>query len=406
VKRPAFVRVGLALSLSFVAREARALEPGDTDVEVGQQVSILFDGTVTRNLSYALFRTKPVIARNDATGSTWELRLGARVFYDFAQSSSEVAIRSLALLRRTEHLTATVGFQEIVWGETLGFPVADLVNPRDLRDPLFLDVDFVRLPVLAANVQYTLGPFRAQAVFTPFPRTPLLPASGSPFLPHGPPLLALPSFPVEHAGKDAEGGGRLGYLVGGWDLAALFLTHWSRVPAYELVITNAAGATAIMPVLSRVDTFGLSLSKPFGEHVLVRADSVLNVNQLQQSPVLAPPALVVESQTVVEGDLTLDDDWAFSLQYEYDRQGNLDRHWASGRAQKGLFERRLDLSVFAYKGVNNGDAWIEPSVSWSFLEYFTAQVRADFVWGTIGDAGQLGYFDRKNRVFAILRARL
>ena len=97
---------------------------------------------MSRNLSYATFHTKPIVSRDDKTGSTWELRLGARAFYDFETKISEVSIRDLAIVRRTDHVTATVGFQEIVWGETLGFPVADIVNPRDLRDPLFLDTDW------------------------------------------------------------------------------------------------------------------------------------------------------------------------------------------------------------------------------------------------------------------------
>ncbi len=401
-----------AVGCAFVASShaALALEPGDTDFEAGHQVSVLFDGTVTRNLSYALFRTKPILARNEKTGSTWELRLGARAFYDFALTNTEVSIRDLALLRRTEHVTATFGFQEITWGETLGFPVADIVNPRDVRDPLFLDVDFVRLPVLAANVQYTGGPFRVQGIVTPIPRGPILPESGSPFLPAGPPLLPAPTFPVDHAFVYGEGGGRIGYLVGGWDLSALFYSHWNRTPVYQLVSTGVVGTPsagfALRPIVDRVETGGLSLTKPMGDHLIVRADSVLNFNEPTQSPVLAAPNRVIESQTVAEGDLSFDDDWVFSVQYEYDRQGTLNRQWASGRIQKGFFDRRLEVSAFAFKGVDNGDAWVEPSVTWSFLEALSLQVRADFVWGTIGDAGLLGYFDGKNRAFAVVKAKL
>ena len=44
-------------------------------------------------------------------------------------------------------------------------------------------------------------------------------------------------------------------------------------------------------------------------------------------------------------------------------------------------------------------------MTWSFLSYLSAQARADFVWGTVGDAGLLGYFNGKNRVLGILRAK-
>ena len=397
----------VGLALIGQSQNAGAIEPGETDFEAGQQVSILFDGRVTRNLTYVGFHTKPILARNDQTGSTWEMRLGARAFYDFETKTTEVAIRDLSLLRRTEHITATLGFQEIPWGETLGFPVADIVNPRDLRDPLFLDVDFVRLPVLAANVQYTGGPFRAQAILTPFPRAPLLPETGSPFLPSSTlPLLPPPNYSVDRAGQDAEGGGRLGYIAGGWDFSALFLSHWNRVPVYEVVPLGTTGSFALQPVFDRVETAGLSLTKPIGDRFVLRADSVLNFDEPRQSTTLAPPDRVLESQTVAEGDLTLDNDWVFSLQYEYDRQGGLDRMWASGRVQKALFRQRLNLALFGFKGVGNGDAWLEPQVAWSFLDVFSLEARADLLWGTVGDAGLLGYFDGKNRAFAILRVKL
>jgi hypothetical protein len=393
----------LAVAVSSASR-ADAVEPGDTSFEAGQQVSVLTDGQVSRNLSYATFHTKPIVSRDDKTGSTWELRLGARAFYDFETKISEVSIRDLAIVRRTDHVTATVGFQEIVWGETLGFPVADIVNPRDLRDPLFLDTDWVRLPVAAANVQYTGGPFRLQGLVTPIPRSAQLPDPGSPFLPQGIPVLPIPSFSVDRAGQDAEWGGRAGVLVSGWDFSASFLAHWSRAPVFQLV-TLPLAPPVLEPVIHRVSSPGLSLTKTVGDEVVVRFDSVLNIGEPQQSAVFAPPALVLESQNVIDADLT-SGDWLISLQYEYDRQGSLDRHWLTARVQKTFFDRRLELDGFMYRGLNNGDAWLQPMITWSFLDSLSISARADFVWGTPGDAGQLGYLNDKNRIFAILRARL
>ena len=403
--RSAHLLLRAVLAAAFTApRTARAIEPGDTSFEAGQQVSVLFDGQVSRNLSYATFRTKPVIWRSDKTGATLELRLGARGFYDFETKVSEVDIRDLAILLRTDHVTGTVGFQEIVWGETLGFPVADIVNPRDFRDPLFLDADWVRLPLAAVNLQYTGGPFRLQGIYTPIPRSPLFPDPGSPFLPDGIPILGAPPFPVERAGMDPEWGGRASVLVGGWDISAFFLSHWNRAPVFQLA-APAPQPPALLPVSDRVHSPGLSLTKTIGDNLVVRLDSVLNIDEPQQSPVFAPPAIVLESQSVLEADVSIGADWLISAQYEYDRQGALDRHWASGRIEKTFFDRRLELDAFAFKGVNNGDAWVQPMVTWTFLDVLSLSVRADLVWGTPGDAGQLGFLNDKNRVFGILRAR-
>jgi hypothetical protein len=154
-----------------------------------------------------------------------------------------------------------------------------------------------------------------------------------------------------------------------------------------------------------VSSPGLSLTKTVGDEVVVRFDSVLNIGEPQQSAVFAPPALVLESQNVIDADLT-SGDWLISLQYEYDRQGSLDRHWLTARVQKTFFDRRLELDGFMYRGLNNGDAWLQPMITWSFLDSLSISARADFVWGTPGDAGQLGYLNDKNRIFAILRARL
>ena len=193
------------------------MQLGDLSVEAGQQVSVLLHGTVTRNLSYASFLGSPVLARNDETGSTWELRLGARAFYDFALSDSEIAIRDLAILRRTEHFTATVGFQQIPWGETLAFPVADIVNPRDWRDPLFLDVDFVRLPVLAANVGLHDRPLPRSGHRDPLPARTAVPGERLTLSPCGAPALRrrLPSRSITPAATRREADASATSWVGG-----------------------------------------------------------------------------------------------------------------------------------------------------------------------------------------------
>ena len=129
-------------------------------------------------------------------------------------------------------------------------------------------------------------------------------------------------------------GGRAGVLVSGWDLSASFLAHWSRTPVFQLVTLPTPAAPPVLePVIHRVSSPGLSLTKTVGDEVVVRLDSVLNIGEPQQSAVFAPPALVLESQNVVDADLT-SGDWLISLQYEYDRQGSLDRHWLTARVQK------------------------------------------------------------------------
>ena len=82
----------------------------------------------------------------------------------------EVEIRSLSLSLSQTLWKLQTGFQEIAWGETFGFQIVDLVNPRDYSDPLILDPSWSRLPVFTLNGQLFLDRLTLQGIFTPVPR--------------------------------------------------------------------------------------------------------------------------------------------------------------------------------------------------------------------------------------------
>src|SRR5262249_42219820 len=128
-----------------------------------------------------------------------------------------VDIRSLFYERTSEKWTLKVGFQEVAWGETFGFFIADFINPRDLTDPFFNELSYVRIPVFMINVKFFREPWNFQIIATPIPMNNRLPAKGDPFDVFPGPLqsaeiLRPPVFQVNRWGEDIEYGGRVGYF--------------------------------------------------------------------------------------------------------------------------------------------------------------------------------------------------
>jgi len=399
----------LLISLSWsMAHPAMAADWEHTDdFELGYQGSILTeDGTVSRNRPYGFIKHQTSVFSEDSP-TRWSMDASLRGWVDVRgdldnEVQGELDLRALSISRADDHTDIRVGFQQIAWGETFGLPIADLVNPRDLRDPFFVEMDWVRRSTFTANVQVMFESLRLQGVATPVPRNNVLPERGSAYDPF-PPILDgarvqdQRDFPLDRFGRDGEYGGRAGYFFEfGLDVGLLYLFHWNRTPVYELELRGME--IVLVPVQERVHTAGLTFSKAFEDWVL-RGDTVVHVNAPKIADDLGPPERVTHVQSVLGADMTTESDWVLGAQLHFDQRGDESLQWVSARVQKLLFDGDLEPQVFAYVGVDNTDRWVQPRVDWHVAEPWTVSLRADFVWGTTDDrAGDFGFYDGRHRV--------
>jgi hypothetical protein len=368
------------------------------DFEVGAQGSLLTSGELSRARVYGFARHRTKWYRDDSP-TTWRIEAALR---GYAGTTNGLDPRAAFVERADDHTNVALGLQEIVWGETFGLPIADLVHPRDLRDPLLYDMDWMRLPVPAANGQLLFDNLRLQSVAVPIPRNNMLPKRGTAYDPFPPVLDSIPvepqrSFPVDRVGRDGEYGGRASYLFGfGLDVALLYYFHWNRTPVYEL--QDRGTGFVVAPVQERVHATGLTFSQAF-EHWVLRGDFVVHPREPVIDDWLGPSKRVTHVQGVLGADMTTEDQWTIGFQTHYDYRGIRDLWWWSALVRKSLLDGKLEPQVFLFVGADNTDTWIQPRVDWHVVDAWTLSLRADLVWGTLDEhRGDLGLIRGRHRV--------
>ena len=362
------------------------------DLEVGYQSAYGFieDG-FTRNMPYM-----QLSQRYDMTPCQM-LEMDVRLLGDAETERGRVDLRCFSYEYLGDVTQLKVGVQQIPWGETFGFFIADIINPRDYTDPLFNEIEWIRRGVFAINFQWLPDPFCLQLVVTPIPLNNILPRKGDPFYMVPKALITAPLLPQEDI-HDVEFGGRVGYLMdSGLDLAAFYYRHYSRDPILEL---RADGS--LKPISEKIDTVGGSLSQAFDDWVL-RGDMVVHLETPFSWPQTGQVARLDLVRTIIGTDRSFDNDFCFGLQYHGDFWEEASLHGMSTQLSKGFCDGRHRLECFAYKGLNNRDLWIQPKYTFYLGSHLSVSVRADFVFGTTKRGnprdGLIGQFRNKDRIF-------
>lgn len=84
------------------------------------------------------------------------------------RTAYQASVRELYLGGIWDHFDIRVGNQRIAWGKGDAISPNDVINPRDLRDPLLTDTELRRIPTFAIRADVEGGPHALQVVFQPF----------------------------------------------------------------------------------------------------------------------------------------------------------------------------------------------------------------------------------------------
>ncbi len=159
----------------------------------------------------------------------WRLHAAGYAFHDFAYAwngrdgypdtlldsmEQEVELGELWLHGRlTPALDLKVGRQIVVWGKSDNLRVTDVINPMDQREPGWVDIEDLRLPLTMARMDYYRGDWSLTTLVIQEQRLNKQPAVGSNFYPFS------RTQPNEERPKDAELALALNGVFSGWDLA-------------------------------------------------------------------------------------------------------------------------------------------------------------------------------------------
>jgi len=198
---------------------------------------------------------------------TWQLRIGARAYYDFIYDikgyenyesdllesyRDEVELGEAYILGSlTKKLDVKIGRQIVVWGKSDALRVTDILNPIDGRFPgITTDIEDLRLPVFMARFDYYLGRWDFTGILIPEIRLNKYPEFGSDFSDTPPPDVETPSgtemaFSINRTFGRTDVSFYLADAVNdtpnvGWNSGGFFLEH-SRLQMIGAALSSAMG---------------------------------------------------------------------------------------------------------------------------------------------------------------------
>ncbi len=372
IRLPWMSWLGVVLLLLPLGAEASALE-----FQAGSFSRYLTDGPDQATLRGEIY-AEPRIKFGEDLGPAWLVLSGRfRSFLDPESKTARFDVRDSYLNIEKESLRARLGFQSLSWGETFGFFIADLPNPREWRDPILLDLAYTKKPVFMASAQWFgdwLGqPASLEVFFTPITRR-------SDFLQD---LDA--SLPGERSyskiGRDSEAGVRASRVWGfGLDSSVFAVSHFDRNAVFNP---------------SRVLSVGGTASQALGTEWVLRTDQVFRrpLDRLQWQGVLGVDWSPTSSFTL-----------GAQLQHEEREIASL---WGSSlRAMCRGIRDRWDLEAFVFGGFDQSEFWFQPRITYNHPAGFSASVRYDWLDGSLLGEGFLNTVTRSDRGMLVLGYRL
>ncbi len=370
-------KVGLLLT-----NPAQGVWKGRINSELGLRASSLFaDETrsesvpVNENFAYLALKLSWQTARKDRE-YRWQLEGWAG-----ARAAAEGDLREASWQRRSPDWNLKLGFQQLSWGQSFAFFVADLTNPKDFRDPFVQDALWRNRSQLMLTTDWLFSSGAIQLFLAPLPRRNFYPNENSPYGSE----LPLDNLPAQQAlvgDRAAEYGLRINHLFGfGLDLNLYGLRHWHRNPL--LIPTLTTGVPSLRePDTEQITSFGFGFSQDLGGLV---AGTVLrgDVMSHNEQPFVDRDFVSVTTRSTT--DFVIGAEWTseseLSLAAQWISQGARDEDQTaySAKLSLPLFARLFELSALHFQGLTVSESWTQISTRVNFSEHWSADLTGDFV---------------------------
>lgn len=294
-----------------------------------------------------------------------------------------------------------IGNQRIAWGKGDAISPNDVVNPRDLRDPLLTDTELRRIPTFLVRADIESGAHALQLLFQPFfipdgydisgsnwsiiqPTTPesirglfrLINGLFDPTL-HDPAqkLFAQTTLPT-----NPSGGARYTYTGHNFDVSLYYHFGYNTTPtvtinpqfagAIAMVDWRTATPTTLGPVLGLLDMGISPYSAAFTRRHHVGFDGVTTVGPIAVKIDAAYENKAVYYQPDIESFVTGQAQGVLSLEYQTGEIGKL-------LLLEGVYTHLMhtppELGLIGYKRDTYGAAM---TARWTFFDVIEAELRA------------------------------
>ena len=174
-----------------------------------------------------------------------------------------------------------LGKQQVVWGESDGVKVLDVVNPQSFREFILKDPAASRIPLWTVNVELPAGPGGVlQLLWIPDTTYDELAESGTPYaltsplvVPRRPPGMEVTLLEPDRPDRliaDSDAGARYRVTAGGWDVSLNYLYSYADFPVpFQRLQWRAGKPVGVMqPAYRRNHLLGATASSVFGDVTL------------------------------------------------------------------------------------------------------------------------------------------
>ncbi len=318
-------------------------------------------------------------------------------------------------------LDVRAGKQQIVWGQSFGLRVLDLVNPQDYREFILDEFVDARIPTFALRGDLAARGFTLQAIVVPDFEPDLLPDLESEFglessvpgyLPGLAPLPDDPLFagggPILIPGDDDRPGDwrarslayglRISTAARGFDVG---LYYWDRIdpsPVFrrsiQSLVVPGYGPVPVNVIdteYARVRSVGVSFARPLGQFALWGEGAVSHGRAFALDDLSDPDGWVrrPDLQYALGLDWNAGESWFANAQWiQFVRMGpthgievDRTRNFASLLLRGELLAETLVPQVFVLFGLNEQEAMVRPSLEYRATDRLSVALGVDLFTG-------------------------
>ncbi len=328
--------------------------------------------------------------------------------------SFQAELRELYLDVLYDDFDIRLGRQQIVWGESIGLRILDVINPQDFREFILNDFIDARIPLWGLRVDYTLSDWTFEGLWLPDFEANRPADQGSEFQFRNLPLPALPfqpppPFPSVQVDSirqpedwrlsDSEVGFRVTRFLRNMDLSLNYLYSWNDFPVpFRRVL--GPNTFRFEPRHERFHLIGGSFNYAFDVFV-IRGEGGLRLGEhfVSGDPRDRDGIRQREFLSYVLGlDWTVHDNLMANVQFFqnviFNAPGALVGESVENAVSLFLLSdflhETLHPQLLVLYGINFGDLLIRSQVRYDFSDYLSATIGADFFLGS--RSGLFGQF--------------
>jgi len=339
-------------------------------------------------------------------------------FYHYSDDGLELGFRQAYMDLYFDSFDIRIGKQQIVWGKGDGVFITDIVSPKDMREFLLPEFSEIRVGVTSLKFNYYSGSSTYELVWIPVFTPTQMPEENSMW-------SVKPSYPlpysldysnsdVKNKLSNSEVFAKYSLLSSEIDFEIMAGYSWDDDPTFhsEKILNPATGivdSVILKPEHHRLATLGGSFSTTIGPVVLRGEGAYYNGKHFQSTN---PNYLDgTEEKDYIHYLLGIDYSIGdLKLSTQFIQQAILDyndyllndefENTMTFLASMDFLRETLNVELFSYIGLDNGDALVRPKLTYDFVDGFQIQLGANLFFG---DEGQFGRFDKNDMVYTKIK---